>query len=731
MALQNPSDNDAWALLALRSAPASPSRQNWHSDGDDKPIARLKGRDFEYIMRQNRVTVGRNSSKGEVDINMGHSSFISRCHLEINHDNTRFHLSCGGKNGVFVDGDFQRKGAPPLELPKSCILRFPSTNIKIVFQSLAEPDPLPQLQASPPKPKPRPSIPLKLNIPDHQHNARVFTSPCPSPTDTISAANSCPTSPRGGTSHHLTQIPHLASMAYTASTSRTSSDNEEGHQQSPIQTPQPPQPTAVLQQALQPGIVTQHTASITHQSAVSDGPRDESKPPYSYAQLIVQAITLSEDRQLTLSGIYAYITKNYPYYRTADKGWQNSIRHNLSLNRYFIKVPRSQEEPGKGSFWRIDPASEAKLTEQAFRRRRQRGVPCFRTPFSSGLSSRSAPASPSHGGMSGTMTPESLSREGSPIPEQDRVNTEITRLDLLPPPRQHLAHKVAHLTQDIKYSQSAPGSPAASKVMSPTTVVSSGNLSGKLVSVPVTAITNSTISPSIHHMPTVIANPRLFVAQQQGVLDVSGNGPASLHSIGTNGSAQEFRVVKDGDNSAITVVATMPGMTSMQEGQPLLKSVITQQALSMAALNQAPVQVSTHQLIPQLQQQHIFIKAEPQLSVKSDAETVLLQRAAGLQVSDSHFEVRKAAKEMVQAVKVEMKEDSDAGSIVLLKQHCDGGGSYVNEATRGIAISVPSTALTTASPSFTVTAKRPAEVNSTLSSEVKKPRVEDASPVEN
>lgn len=66
--------------------------------------------------------------------------------------------------------------------------------------------------------------------------------------------------------------------------------------------------------------------------------KDESKPPYSYAQLIVQAVASASDRQLTLSGIYSYITKNYPYYRFVDKGWQNSIRHNLSLNRYFIKV---------------------------------------------------------------------------------------------------------------------------------------------------------------------------------------------------------------------------------------------------------------------------------------------------------------------------------------------------------------------------------------------------------
>ena len=63
----------------------------------------------------------------------------------------------------------------------------------------------------------------------------------------------------------------------------------------------------------------------------SPPPQMESKPPYSYAQLIVQAVSSAGDKQLTLSGIYAFITKNYPYYRTADKGWQVSYPSYLLL----------------------------------------------------------------------------------------------------------------------------------------------------------------------------------------------------------------------------------------------------------------------------------------------------------------------------------------------------------------------------------------------------------------
>ena len=109
------SDSDAQALLSLKRPAAEPA---WNSDSNSQAIARLEGRDFEYMMRQNRITIGRNSSKGDVDVNMGHSSFISRVHLEIFYEQLRFFLSCRGKNGVFVDGVFTRKGIAPMELPR-------------------------------------------------------------------------------------------------------------------------------------------------------------------------------------------------------------------------------------------------------------------------------------------------------------------------------------------------------------------------------------------------------------------------------------------------------------------------------------------------------------------------------------------------------------------------------------------------------------------------------------
>nr|WGZ76177.1 forkhead box F [Hofstenia miamia] len=123
-------------------------------------------------------------------------------------------------------------------------------------------------------------------------------------------------------------------------------------------------------------------------------PRRAEKPPYSYIALIMMAIQSSPYKRLTLSEIYQFLQQRFPFFRGSYQGWKNSVRHNLSLNECFIKLPKGLGRPGKGHYWTVDPASEYMFEEGSFRRRPRgfrRKCAAVRTPYGYGSSATPYP----------------------------------------------------------------------------------------------------------------------------------------------------------------------------------------------------------------------------------------------------------------------------------------------------------------------------------------------------
>ncbi|MGH0153425.1 UNVERIFIED_CONTAM: hypothetical protein FKN15_066710 [Acipenser sinensis] len=115
--------------------------------------------------------------------------------------------------------------------------------------------------------------------------------------------------------------------------------------------------------------VMESATTTTKTKKTNAGIRRPEKPPYSYIALIVMAIQSSPSKRLTLSEIYQFLQSRFPFFRGSYQGWKNSVRHNLSLNECFIKLPKGLGRPGKGHYWTIDPASEFMFEEGSFRRR--------------------------------------------------------------------------------------------------------------------------------------------------------------------------------------------------------------------------------------------------------------------------------------------------------------------------------------------------------------------------
>jgi hypothetical protein len=82
------------------------------------------------------------------------------------------------------------------------------------------------------------------------------------------------------------------------------------------------------------------------------------RPLYTYMALITMAIVQSPQRKLSFIGICESIMNRFPYYKERSPSWKNTLRHILSINDCFVKIPREPWNPGKGNYWTLDPPPE-------------------------------------------------------------------------------------------------------------------------------------------------------------------------------------------------------------------------------------------------------------------------------------------------------------------------------------------------------------------------------------
>lgn len=334
-----------------------------------RAYAKLAGRNWTYYVKALTVRIGRppdpirpkveeDPSAGEsgmltaeddsslVHIDLGPSKLVSRQHATIEYTQngpSNWQIIVQGRNGVKID-EFMLKRGTKKDLTSGMVLDIGGTQMMWVT-----PDEEPSVH---------PNIINKSR--EEQSNLREARQQLPSLAGRLTSSQ--------GYTNAYGQGPALAPAPSDYNRHDSPGNTRGGNpKNSPV---------------FRGGMSIESTEDIDY----SLDSNRELKPPYSYATMIAQAILSAEDEKLTLNLIYQWIMEKYAFYRHSNSGWQvsslslpvgnvlftnsgdkNSIRHNLSLNKAFEKIPRRTDEPGKGMKWQIVAAHREDYTKRAAR----------------------------------------------------------------------------------------------------------------------------------------------------------------------------------------------------------------------------------------------------------------------------------------------------------------------------------------------------------------------------
>ncbi|KAI0014136.1 hypothetical protein F4779DRAFT_612946 [Xylariaceae sp. FL0662B] len=417
----------------LRSAPTQASKDHANAiheakTEDIEAYAKIAAQDWTYFIKTLSINIGRASEPqahpssyrpedGDfVHIDLGPSKIFSRQSgvIYFDSDPGKWFIQAKGRNGLKVDNVPLKKSDDPHPLSSGEVIEIGGIEMMFVL--------------------PGNIGPLRIN-PIYLEQAGLQPPPKSSPIrDTGRTA--LPTAPSGdlSSSQHTTRPPSSRDQAFQQPIAPAPPDYKRPGTPPSVKS----RPTTSQQKTPAHGssgtmLMSQNDVDLT---------KDENKhikPHFSYAQMITQAITSTPEEKLNLAGIYQYIINNYAYYRhQPPSGWQNSIRHNLSLNKAFNKAPRSTDEPGKGMKWELVPETREEMIRVAFKGGR------------GGHRGSSAPSSPSQPNLGPQGTRDVPIREPGSV--RKRKSSPITS----PPPRSSL--NPPQVTPDRKFLPAGPAS---------------------------------------------------------------------------------------------------------------------------------------------------------------------------------------------------------------------------------------------------------------------------------